>query len=562
MQGRGLRAAAYARVSTEKQAQCHTIDSQVEAIKARLEQDGLAWEADLCFCDDGYSGEMLERPALERLRDQVAAGAVDRVYIHSPDRLARKHVYAMLLLDEFRRAGVEVVFLNHAVDATPEGELLLQMQGVIAEYERTKILERNRRGRRQAARRGAVSVFSRAPYGYRYVPKGRSNVDARYEVVPEQATVVRQIFEWFVRDRLAISVIARRLNAGRIKTHTGKDYWQGCTIWQMLTNPAYQGRARFGRHKQGPRRPRAMAFWQPPSRRGHSIYTGPLEEQIEVAVPALVSEELFALAQQQLEENRRRSRLGPRGMRRLLQGLVVCQQCGHALCYHGSGQRKKDGRRRVYYYRCTGLDSHRWGGQRLCSSRAVRAELLEQVVWEDVCALLRDPARLKQEYQRRLTEADTTQQRAAEPTRALRQRVQQSITRLLDGYQEGLMSREEFEPRLRQARERLAHLDKEVAALAEAEAQRGTFHEVLSQFQSFAHRVHANLQSADLPTRMRILRWLIKKIEVDREEIRIIYKVGPPPHETPSSQKRVQDHMCGQPHEHWLFHGNRQSAEH
>lgn len=128
-----VRAAAYARVSTEKQAQCHTIDSQVEAIRARLAQDGLAWEEELCFRDHGYSGEVLERPALERLRDQVAAGALDRVYVHSPDRLARKHAYAMLLLDEFRRAGVAVVFLNHAVDATPEGELLLQVQGVIAE---------------------------------------------------------------------------------------------------------------------------------------------------------------------------------------------------------------------------------------------------------------------------------------------------------------------------------------------------------------------------------------------------------------------------------------------
>ena len=340
---RPLQAAAYARVSTDKQAQCRTIDSQVEGIKQRVAQDGLPWEEALCFCDDGYSGELLERPALERLRDQVAAGAVDRIYVHSPDRLARKHAHAMLLLDEFRRAGVEVVFLNHAVDATPEGELLLQVQGVIAEYERAKILERNRRGRRQAAKCGAVSVFSRAPYGYRYVPKGRGHVDARYEIVAEQAAVVRQVFEWFVRDRLSISVIARRLNAGQIRTATGKNRWAGSTIWQMLTNPAYQGCACFGRHKQGPRRPRAMAFWQPPPRRAHSIYRGSVQDQVEVPVPALVSEDIFALAQTQLEENRRRSRLGPRGTRRLLQGLVVCQQCGHALCYHGGGQKAEDG---------------------------------------------------------------------------------------------------------------------------------------------------------------------------------------------------------------------------
>ncbi len=115
----------------------------------------------------------------------------------------RKYAYQVLLLDEFRRAGVEVVFVNHAVDPSPEGELLLQVQGVIAEYERAKILERGRRGRRQAAKRGSVSIFSRAPYGYRYVPKGRGDGEARYEIISEEAAVVRQVYEWFVRDRLA-----------------------------------------------------------------------------------------------------------------------------------------------------------------------------------------------------------------------------------------------------------------------------------------------------------------------------------------------------------------------
>jgi site-specific DNA recombinase len=552
-----LRAAAYARVSTDKQAQCHTIDSQVAAIQERMVHDGLTWEDELCFRDDGYSGETLERPALERLRDQVAAGALDRIYIHSPDRLARKHAYAMLLLDEFRRAGVEVIFLNHAVDATPEGELLLQVQGVIAEYERAKILERNRRGRRQAARRGQVSVLSRAPYGYRYVPKGRGTSDARYEVDVEQAAVVRQVFEWFVRDRLSISAIARRLNAGQIKTSTGKDIWGGSVIWHMLTNTTYQGRARFGRRKQGPRRPRNMALWQPPSRRAHSIYITPAEEQIEVPVPALISEEVFALAQEQLEENRRRSRLGPRGVRRLLQGLVVCHHCGHALCYHGSGQRCKDGARRGYYYRCTGLDSHRWGGQRICSSRAVRAELLEQAVWEDVCNLLREPARLEQEFQRRLGAKEAAHERATPPTRPLRQRVQQSITRLLDAYQEGLMSKEEFEPRLHQARERLAQLEKQESALAEAEKQRATFEEAFGQFHAFAERIQANLDKADLATRMKILRWLINKIEVDGEEVRIIYKVSGLASDENTVRKRVQDHSNRQPYEHGILAADR-----
>ena len=163
--GQTSRAAIYARVSSEQQAQQKTIDSQVEALKDRAGQDGLILDNELCFVDDGYSGSTLVRPALERLRDVAYAGGVDRLYVHSPDRLARKYAYQVLLVDELTHYGVELVFLNHALGTSPEEDLLLQVQGMISEYERAKIMERSRRGKRHAARRGSVNVLSGAPYG-------------------------------------------------------------------------------------------------------------------------------------------------------------------------------------------------------------------------------------------------------------------------------------------------------------------------------------------------------------------------------------------------------------
>src|SRR3954466_15188400 len=165
--------AIYARVSSEQQTNEKTIASQIAALEARVAQDDLALMPDERFCDEGYSGATLVRPALERLRDAVAAGGLDRLYVHSPDRLARRYAYQVLLIDEFRRAGAEVVFLNRAIGLSPEDDLLLQVQGMVAEYERAKILERSRRGKRHAARQGAVSVLSGAPYGYRYIGKHR-----------------------------------------------------------------------------------------------------------------------------------------------------------------------------------------------------------------------------------------------------------------------------------------------------------------------------------------------------------------------------------------------------
>src|SRR3954449_2960182 len=153
-----LRVAFYARVSSDQQTEQGTIASQVAALEARILQDGLPLEPDHRFIDEGYSGATLIRPALERLRDAVAAGTVDRVYVHSPDRLARRYAYQVLLIDEFRRLGVEIVFLNRAIGVSPEDDLLLQVQGMVAEYERAKILERSRRGKRRAARRGQRAV--------------------------------------------------------------------------------------------------------------------------------------------------------------------------------------------------------------------------------------------------------------------------------------------------------------------------------------------------------------------------------------------------------------------
>ena len=125
--------AFYARVSSEAQARDHTIDSQIAALKERITADGFRLEPDHGYVDDGFSGTNLLRPALERLRDAVACGCVERIYVHAPDRLARRYAYQVLLVEEFRRAGAEVVFLNRPIGGTAEDDLLLQVQGMIAE---------------------------------------------------------------------------------------------------------------------------------------------------------------------------------------------------------------------------------------------------------------------------------------------------------------------------------------------------------------------------------------------------------------------------------------------
>lgn len=287
--------ALYARVSSESQARDNTIASQVAALRERIAAENFQLEPDHSFVDEGYSGSILSRPALERLRDAVAGGHIERIYVHAPDRLARRYAHQVLLIDEFRRAGAEVVFLNRPIGGTAEDDLLLQVQGVIAEYERAKILERSRRGRRHAARSGSVSALTGAPFGYRYVSRSEGGGVARFDVVEDEARIVRLIFAWIGLDRMSLREVCRRLQQMGCQARRGSTFWYASTIRSMLDNPAYVGRATFGRSRFLPPRPRLRPIrgHLQPSPRATSRVPVPREEWIEIPVPPLVDPTVF-----------------------------------------------------------------------------------------------------------------------------------------------------------------------------------------------------------------------------------------------------------------------------
>jgi site-specific DNA recombinase len=389
--------AFYARVSSEQQNEAKTIESQIADLRTRITSTGATLCAELEFIDNGYSGAILIRPALERLRDVAAAGGIDQLYVHCPDRLARNYAHQVLLLEEFLRAGVEVIFLNREVGQTPEDHLLLQVQGMISEYERAKIMERSRRGKRHGAQVGKISVLSGAPYGYRYVTKQDGDGEARFEIVWEEARVVRQVFEWVGRDRCSIGEVSRRLQAAGERTRSGKTVWDRATVWGMLKNPAYKGEAAFGKTAIEPLRPRLRAQRGRPlqPKRPYSHHDVPVEQWMSIPVPALVDADLFERVAEQLQENRAHARVGQRGARYLLQGLLTCACCGYANSGKAiSPSARKHHERSYAYYRCIGSDAYRFGGVRLCSNKQLRTDLVDEAVWEEVCRLLEHPERL------------------------------------------------------------------------------------------------------------------------------------------------------------------------
>jgi len=436
-------------------------------------------------------------------------------------------------------------FLNRELGRSPEDDLLLQVQGMVAEYERAKILERSRRGKRHGAQTGAVSVLSGAPYGYRYVRKDEGGGVARYEIVLEEARVVRQVFHWVGQERATIGEVTRRLTEAGERTRTGKTVWDRTTVWDMLRNPAYVGAAGFGKTRAEPLRPRLRAqrgrALQP--RRAVSTADVPADDWLSIPVPPLIDPALFAAVREQLVENRQHARQRQRGARYLLQGLVVCARCGYA--FYGkpvSRAQAHGGPRRYAYYRCLGTDAYRFGGERVCTNTQVRTDRLEAAVWQEVRRLLEQPQRLEQEYRRRLETPRPDPVGADLATvQTQRSKVRQGVARLIDSYAEGFIDKEEFEPRIARLRQRLTSLDEQARQLADEATQHQDLRLLIGRLEEFAGQVAQQLDIADWDASRELIRTIVARVEIDQTQVRVVFRVPPDPFVPSPEQGRLPD---------------------
>jgi site-specific DNA recombinase len=518
--------AIYSRVSSDRQKENHTIASQVTALLQYAESHGYVVPSEWRFQDEGYSGATLLRPGLEALRDLAAGGQLDGVLIYSPDRLSRKYAYQVLLVEELTRCGVEVIFLKAPSSETPEDQLLVQFQGMIAEYERAQIAERSRRGKRHRAQQGSVNVLSGAPYGYRYVKKSENSA-AYYKVIESEAKVVQMVFDCYTRQNQSINAIARMLNERQIPTRTGVTRWERSTVWGMLRNPAYRGRACFGKTEIRPRQriTRPLRQRNGFTNRNSANQERPRQEWIEIPVPALISDEVFSLAQEQLVKNKRYSRrrtIEPT----LLQGMLVCEHCGYAL-YRCS---TRTSRRKIYYYRCLGSDAYRHLRGALCDRRPIRQDYLDAAVWKEVMRLLEDPSLIQMELNRRLKAAKNTDplRRRVDNLQQERSRLANRTERLITAYQEDLLNLDELRRHIPELRKQQQAVESELESLETTITNQSKYLRLLDGLSDFRERLRERADTLDIGERQKILRLLAKEVLVGKETITIRHSIPMP----------------------------------
>src|SRR5690348_3107568 len=311
-----VRAALYARVSTERQADRGTVGSQLQVLREHIAGAGDELVGE--YVDDGHSGARLDRPGLDALRDAAEAGLIERVWCLSPDRLARVYAYQVIVLDELARHGVSVRFTDAPpLDDDPQAKLLTQVQGVIAEYERAKIAERYRRGKLFRSRSGEVLAW-RTPYGYRRQPRD-AHGPARLEVFEPEAAVARRLFADAALGGHSLREIIRRLAAAGVPPPAGGPRLRSTsTLSNVLRNQASLGRVYFNRTEAAPD-PR-------PGRRSKQV-PRPREDWIASAVPALIDEPTFEAARRAGRDNSQWSPRRTEPGQWLLRGLVKCGTC-------------------------------------------------------------------------------------------------------------------------------------------------------------------------------------------------------------------------------------------
>jgi site-specific DNA recombinase len=523
-----MKTAIYLRVSTNRQTQAQTIEQQLERLRKHLELQGEALAADNIFRDDGYSGANLNRPGLDRLRDRVKSGVLDRVLLTSPDRLARNYVHQMVLIEEWERCGCRVEFLDRPMSQDPHDQLLLQIRGAVAEYERILIAERMRRGRQMKLKAGALLPWTIPPYGYRSAPD-RPRDPSGVQIEPVEGAIVRELFSRYLEDKGTLLSLAKHLLQHRLPSPRGNQRWSAASIRGLLINPVYTGKLYIGRSRSRPARIRRSAT-HPLGNPAHGQDSTPVEAWILIGtVPALVNQEDFERVQVKLALNKKQATRNNKRHSYLLRALVSCGACQSACI-----ARTTNGGLRYYICRCQAQPIYSQHDQR-CRSRCIPAQQLDVLVWEDLCQLITRPEYIIDALQRARGGQWLPQhlQSRQQTLRKAQVGISQQLERLTEAYMMAIIPLAEYQRRrsdLEQKTQALEAQTKELEAQVDRQAE---LVQLSSSIEDFCRRIHAGLVNATFDQKRAMVELLVDRVLVAEGEVEIRYVV--PTH--PNSEK-------------------------
>ncbi|MDD2646466.1 MAG: recombinase family protein, partial [Patescibacteria group bacterium] len=366
-----MKVAIYARVSTEHQQEQKTIESQVDELRRICNKQGVYIVRE--YVDNGWSGETLDRPELDRLRTEASQGIFERVYFYCNDRLSRNLSNQGIIVQELERKGIEVYFYDKPIADTPEGRFLFQILGAASEFEKAKILERTRRGKLYKARRGVV-VGSLSPLGFEYIKKTKEK-DGYYIINKSEAEIINLVFDLYLQFG-SVREVAKALTNRNVKPKKGR-HWRTSTLHRILRNETYIGTTYFNKSY-------AIETSTVKQKYRKIVKTGrkmrDKKDWIPIAVSPIIEKSKFNAVQVLLAKNHRAFVSG--GNHYLLGGLLKC-----AICDSPVGGELSHGHR---FYRCN--NRHRtFPLPKKCNAKMIGVDKLDPAVWESVTRAIMDP---------------------------------------------------------------------------------------------------------------------------------------------------------------------------
>jgi site-specific DNA recombinase len=503
-------AALYARVSTQHQEEEATIASQVAAIEEYATSQGYALRKDLYFLDEAVSGAKLDRPGLDRLRDQESEGSYQVVICLSPDRLARVYTFQVLLLEEFRQAGIQMVFVNQPpVSDNPQSQLLVGIQGLFAEYEHAAIAERMRRGRLHRARQGEM-VNPQTPYGYQYIP--RNGLDGgSWEISLNEASVICQIYAWYTQSTaMTIQEITDRLNQGQILPRSGKN-WRTSLVGNILRQTQYTGLAYYNRTKKVYQEVGQLRKNGRGRRTCPVSVLRPSEEWISIPIPSILEKDIWLMAQERLKTNQQFASRNNRNNRYLLRGLLVCAVCGRTLtgrtvsgsvsygCCYGGNRRAPD------------------VPQHTCS---IAGNIVDALVWDAIVGLLQNPRLISQAWGcPDDTQSASTELGEKERLENRLRAVARQQERLLDLFQEEQLDKPSYLERKQRLEEEQQSIQAYLLQFGQEAKSEQVKQQLIDNFDQYCQRIRANLANPSPGLQQEVIRLLIDHVVVGENEI-------------------------------------------
>ena len=525
-----MRVAAYVRVSTSRQVKLQTIEQQLEMVQKHAHEQGWELPEENIFRDDGYSGTILKRPALDALRDKARVRELEVVVVLSPDRLARNYVHQMVLIEELEKGGCRVEFVERPMSSEPNDQLLLQIRGAVAEYERTLLSERMRRGRLAKYKAGLLLPWTHVPYGYRVDPD-RPRDPAGVRPDEAKAAVVAEIFAMYLQQGASLFGVSRHLKERGIPAPRGGRVWRVATLRGILTNPVYAGKVYAGRTRYRPAKIRRSAT-HPIGHPHDSAVPLPPEEWIPVAtVPAVVSQEQFDLVREKLSKNKSFARRNNKAHNYLLRALVSCGRCKLCSIARTQTGRKVNDRKQRYYV-CTGKFKEAQNGlEEKCPSRYAPADQLDELVWKDLCEILSHPESITDALQRAHGGQWLPQELKVrqENLRQGRVALERQLERLTEAYLGEVIPLAEYHRRRQDLECRDAALAAQERQLQAQSHQHTKLAGIVGSVEDFCERVRSGLADATFEQRRKLVELLIDRVIVTDEEVEIRYVIPTAP---------------------------------